>query len=227
MRHDAKLVIRRDFPRPPADLVAAFAGQSTGPVVDAMGRRGALHHTIKPVTTAVRFCGPAHTVWTAPRDNLAPYAALAYAEPGDVLVVATGGPDEASILGDVAIGMARNAGIVAVVTDGLVRDREGLEAIGIPVFVSGLSPNSPFKNGPGEIGGPIPLGWVAIAPGDIVVGDGDGVAIVPAADAARIRQALDKVLAKEAEMERLVASGAKTPAWLEAVLAGDGIVHVE
>jgi len=227
MRRDAKLVIRRDFARPPADVVDGFRSMPTGPLADAMGRRGALHHTIEPLTRAAVFCGPALTVWTAPRDNLAPYAALAFARPGDVLVVATGGPDEAAILGDVAVGMAKNAGIVAVVTDGFVRDRAGLDAVGIPVFAAGVTPNSPFKNGPGEIGGPIALGGVSIAPGDILVGDEDGVAVVPAEAAGRVRKALDKVLAKEADMEKIVASGATTPTWLGAVLDGEDIVYVD
>jgi len=227
MRRDAKLVIRRDVERPPASVVAAFDGQSTGPVADAMGRRGALSPSIRPITTANRFCGPALTVWTAPRDNLAPYAALAFAEAGDVLVVQTGGPDEVAVLGDIAVGMARNAGIIAVVTDGYVRDREGLEAVGIPVFATGVVPDSPFKNGPGEIGGTVALGRVAIEAGDILVGDDDGIAVVPKREAERIRKALDKVLAKEAEMERAVAGGTARPGWLDEVLQGEGIVYVD
>lgn len=227
MRRDAKLVIRRGFERAAADVVAAFEGQATGPVTDAMGRRGALSPAIKPVTTAQTFCGSALTVWSAPRDNLGPYAALSLAQPGDVLAIQAGGPDEAALLGDIAIGMAKNAGIVAVVTNGYVRDRDGLEKVGIPVFAVGLTPNSPFKNGPGEIGGPIALGGVAILPGDIMVGDGDGVAVVPRADARRVREVLDTILAKEADMERTVAGGAARPAWLEATLAGEGVVYVD
>lgn len=227
MRRDAKLVIRRNFERAPESAVAAFAGQSTGPVVDAMGRRGAVSPAIKPVTRAARFHGTALTVWTAPRDNLAPYAALAFARPGDVLVIQAGGPDEVAILGDIAIGMAKNAGIVAIVTDGYVRDREGLDAVGIPVFAAGLTPNSPFKNGPGEIGGTVAVGGVAIEAGDIVVGDGDGVAVVPRRGAEEIRAALDKVLGKEADMERVVAGGANRPAWLDDALKAEDVVYVD
>lgn len=227
MRYEAKLVIRRDPDRPADDLVKAFEGQATGPVVDAMGRRGGLSPNIKPVTSAVRFCGPALTVWTAPRDNLAPYAALAFAKPGDVLVIQAGGPDEVAILGDIAIGMAKNAGITAVVTDGYVRDRDGLEALGIPVFAAGLTPNSPFKNGPGEVGGPIAIGGVALEPGDILVGDADGIAAVPWRAAQRIRTALTAILTKETEMERSVTDGTARPAWLETILTGEAVVYVD
>jgi 4-hydroxy-4-methyl-2-oxoglutarate aldolase len=220
---DAKLKITRTFERPSEGLVAAFANAPTGPVVDAMGRRGALDGAIRPLTRNAQFCGSALTVWTVPRDNLAPYAALKFAQPGDVLVVATGGADEVSVLGDIAIGMARNAGIVAIVTDGLVRDLEGIEKVGIPVFARGLSPNSPFKNGPGEIGGTVALGRNTVSAGDIVIGDGDGVVVVPLGDANAVKVNLEAVKKKEHDMEAKVASGAAVPDWLDDVLAGSDI----
>src|SRR6185437_6515446 len=114
---------------------------------------------------------------------LAPWAALEIAKPGDVLVVATGEHLGHSVIGDVMVGLARNCGIVAVVTDGLVRDIPGIDATGLPVFARGVSPNSPWKNGPGEVGTPISLGGVIIDAGDILVGDSDGVAVVPRARA--------------------------------------------
>lgn len=223
----AKLTIRANFPRPPAAAVEAFRTAPTGPVADAMGRYGALDHTIRPLTEATRFVGTALTVWTVPRDNLAPYAALKFAKPGDVLVVASAGDDEAAIMGDIAIGMAKNAGIVAVVTDGLVRDIDGIEAVGIPVFARGLTPNSPFKNGPGSIGLEIALGRVSVAPGDIVVGDKDGVVVVPQVRAEAAKTALAAVLAKEADMEKVVASGTRYPAWLDGVLEGEDVEFVQ
>jgi 4-hydroxy-4-methyl-2-oxoglutarate aldolase len=224
---DAKLRIRTNFERPPPDTVAAFQGAQTGHVVDAMGRRGALDATIKPLTTAAKFTGTALTVWTVPRDNLAPYAAIKFAKPGDVLVIATGGADEVSVLGDIAVGMARNSGIVAVVTDGFVRDLEGLEAVGIPVFARGLSPNSPLKNGPGEIGRQIAIGRVAINAGDIVIGDRDGVVIVAREDADAVLSRMSGVLEKERSMEASVAGGAKYPGWLDDTLSGKDIEFLE
>src|SRR3989337_453245 len=102
------------------------------------------------------------------RDTLAPYAALAFARPGDVLVVAADAYEGASVAGDILLGMAKNKGIAALVTDGMVRDVEGLNAVGIPVFARGLSPNSPYKDGPGEIGLPVALGGMSIDPGDLI-----------------------------------------------------------
>lgn len=224
---DAKLRIRANFERPPVDIVAAFNGAQTGHVVDAMGRRGALDATIKPLTTAAKFAGTALTVWTVPRDNLAPYAAIKFAKPGDVLVIATGGSDEVSVFGDIALGMAKNSGIAAVITDGLVRDIEGLEAVGIPIFARGLSPNSPMKNGPGEIGGKVAIGRVPINSGDIVIGDRDGVVVVPREDVNAVLGRMGTVLEKERSMETGVASGAKYPGWLDDTLSGNDIEFLD
>src|SRR5262249_49024536 len=142
------LTIRRSWPRLDAATRKAFDGTPTGFLVDAMCRQGALHHSIGPVWDGPAFVGSALPVWTTARDNLAPYAALTVAQPGDVVMVATENFDHGSILGDVIIGLFRNAGIVAAVTDGLVRDVAGIREVGIPVYAKGVSPNSPFKNGP-------------------------------------------------------------------------------
>jgi 4-hydroxy-4-methyl-2-oxoglutarate aldolase len=220
------LTVRRDFERPDPALLAAFRDASTGWIVDANGRRGALDYRIRPVSKAVRFAGTALTVRNRARDNLAPYAAIAFAKPGDVLIVADG-YREASMAGDVLLGMARNAGVVALVTDGLVRDIDGLNAVGIPVFAYGLTPNSPHKDGPGEIGLPVTLGGVIVNPGDIVVGDQDGVVIVAREAAAGVAAGLKEVAAKEATMDQWVREGKTAPPWLAAILAGAGVHYLD
>lgn len=225
--HPAALTVNRAFTRPDAALVAAFRDASTGWVVDANGRRGALDHRLRPLTGAVRFCGPALTVHSRARDNLAPYAALAFARPGDVLVIAADAYEEASVAGDVLLGMARNAGIVALVTDGMVRDIAGLDAVGIPVFARGLSPNSPHKDGPGTIGLPVVLGGARVDPGDLVLGDQDGVVVVARAALAGVAAAVAEVAAKEARMDEWVRQGLTTPPWLEATLADKGVRYVD
>jgi 4-hydroxy-4-methyl-2-oxoglutarate aldolase len=212
------LTIRRDWTRPSEALRAAFAEAPTGWVADAQGRRGALHHGIRAVTRATRILGAALPVWSRGRDNLAPYAALAFAQPGDVLVVATEDFEAASVAGDILLGMARNGGMVGLVTDGVVRDVPGLDAVGIPVFARGVSPNSPQKDGPGTIGLPVTLGGVLVGPGDLIVADGDGVVVVPLAGAAAIGVALHDVQAKEAAMDAAVRAGATRPGWLAARL---------
>jgi 4-hydroxy-4-methyl-2-oxoglutarate aldolase len=219
--------VRRNFPRPDPTIVEAFREASTGAVADANGRRGALSYLLRPVTRTVRFCGVALTVRTRPRDNLAPYAALGYARKGDVLVVAANAYDEASVAGDVLLGMARNAGIVALVTDGMVRDVEGLNAVGIPVFARGLTPNAPHRDGPGAIGEPVTLGGGIVHPGDIVVGDENGVVVVSRETAAGVAKALADVAAREAKMDAWVRDGVGVPPWMEETLAKLGVQHLD
>jgi 4-hydroxy-4-methyl-2-oxoglutarate aldolase len=227
MAEPPKLTIRRDFPRPSAAEIKPFETAPTGWVVDALGRRGALPHWIRPLSATSRFVGTALTVRTRPVDNLAPYAALKFAKPGDVLVVAVDGSDTASVIGDILLGMARNAGVVAAVTDGVVRDIVGINQVGIPVFAQALTPNSPFKDGPGEVGLPVTLGGSAIGPGDLLVGDIDGVVVVPRLEIGRIAEELTAVADKEAKMEAAVNSGAKYPAWLDDVLKAPGVRFVD
>jgi regulator of RNase E activity RraA len=221
------LTIRRDWPRPSeADLVP-LRDTPTGWVVDAQARRGALHHAIRAVTRNTRILGTALPVWSRARDNLAPYAALAVARPGDVLVVATEEFEAASAMGDILVGMARNAGIVGVVTDGMIRDVPGLDAVGIPVFARGISPNSPQKDGPGTVGLPIAIGGLAVTPGDVILADGDGVVVVPAATLRSVAANLAEIRVKEAAMDASVAAGARQPAWMAERLARPDILWVE
>jgi 4-hydroxy-4-methyl-2-oxoglutarate aldolase len=221
------LTVRRRFPRPDAALVDAFRTAATGWVADANGRRGALSWHIRPLTRAVRFCGVALTVRTRARDNLAPYAAIGFAKPGDVLVVAADGYEESSVAGDILLGMARNAGIVALVTDGMARDVDGLNEVGIPVFARGLTPNAPHRDGPGTIGEPITLGGAIVHPGDIVVGDENGVVVVAREAAPDVAKGLADIAAKEAKMDAWVRDGVSVPPWMEETLAKAGVRYLD
>ena len=146
-----------------------------------------------------------------PNDNLALIAALRESEPGDVLVVATGAFTGAAVTGDVLLGIARNRGVAGFVTDGLVRDLVDLTALGLPVFAMGLTPNSPGRRGPGTVGLPIVCGGRTVATGDIVIGDGDGVVIVPKARIVETLKGLERVKAAEAAMNARVRAGLTDP----------------
>lgn len=227
MANPAALTVRRNFPRPAENLVKQLSEAPTGWVVDANGRRGALDYRIRPLTHEKRFCGVALPVWTRARDNLAPYAAIQYAQPGDVMVISTDDYEPASVVGDILVGMAKNQGVVAFVTDGVVRDIDGLNAVGLPVFARGLSPNSPFKDGPGTIGLPISLAGVAVNAGDVVLGDQDGVVVVAREALESVVAALAEIKAKEEKMEKLVAGGAKLPPGLAEIIAEKGVKYLD
>ncbi len=225
------LTVRSDFERPAAAAVAALAGAPTGHLVDALGGLGALDYRIKAVTP-VRpadqvFCGVAVTCDCGPADNLAVFAALQATRPGDVIVAATDAYMGCALIGDLVLGMARNCGALAFVTDGLARDLDGLEAVGIPVFCRGISPNSPARNGPGKVGLPINLGGVTVASGDVVAGDRDGVVVVPRARIEEVIQALARVREAEAGLEAKVAGGLKVPDFAAALFASDRLRRLD
>jgi 4-hydroxy-4-methyl-2-oxoglutarate aldolase len=194
------LKIRRRFARPAQRLLDAFAGVPTGYLVDAMGGYGCLDYRIKPIATSnAIMLGTAVTCYAGPADNLALWGAVHAAGKGDILVAATDNCLTTSITGDLLLGMAKNRGIAGLVTDGLIRDLAGVLGVGVPVYCAGITANSPARNGPGTVGMPVVLGGVKVESGDIVVGDRDGVVIVPLADAER---ALPFVEAQHEEEQR-------------------------
>ena len=211
-----KLQVHTPLRRPRAEQVAALKGVPTGHLVDALGGGGAVDYRIKAVIAGQdAFCGSAVTCAAGPADNLAVIGTLPHLAPGDVIVASSAGHTGCAIVGDLVLGMARNGGAVAFVTDGCVRDLPGIRAVGLPCFAVGVTPNSPAREGPGTVGAPIVLGGVAIATGDIVLGDQDGVVVVPFERIDAVIAALPAVRAAEAKLEAAVAGGLKVPAFLK------------
>jgi 4-hydroxy-4-methyl-2-oxoglutarate aldolase len=147
--------------------------------------------------------------------------------PGDVLVAAAEGFRGCSVVGDLLLGIAKNRGAVAFVTDGLVRDLTDLQALAFPTFATGVSPNSPARNGPGTIGLPVVCGGVPVAAGDIVIGDPDGVVIVPRAEIRAVLTQLAAVRANEANMLKAVQGGLREPGFMRAILASDRVHYID
>jgi 4-hydroxy-4-methyl-2-oxoglutarate aldolase len=220
------LTIRRDFPRPSAAVMKALAGVPTGYVVDAMGGRGGLDYRIKPlVPQNAPLLGVAMTCHCGPADNLALFGAMAMAQAGDILVAATDAFTATSVTGDLLLGMAKNHGILGLVTDGLVRDLVGVLGVGLPVYCAGITPNSPARNGPGTVGHVVTMGGMTIAPGDIVIGDNDGVVIIPLAQAETVLGKLKDVKAAEAALEAKVKAGLEVPDFVQSILDSDRVVE--
>lgn len=220
------LTIHRGWTRPDPALVAGFRGAQTSHVCDAMEGRGAVDWQIKPLDPGNGvFCGVALTAWAYPADIAAMFGAVAEAQPGDVIMLACDGFTATAVIGDLAAGMMRNKGVAAFVTDGLARDRAGIVATGLPLFAKGIVPNSPALNGPGTVGAPVVLGGVQVCPGDIVVGDADGVVVVPQARAAEVLAALGRIRVAEAAMEAQVKAGLQLSDKARAMVAGARIVE--
>jgi len=154
---------------------------------------------------------------------IAVFGALSEAEPGDVIVCANDAFTRTAVIGDLAAGMMRNKGVAAFVTDGLVRDIEGLNGVGIPVCARGLCPNSPHKDGPGSIGLPITIGGVVVDSGDVVTGDENGIVIVAREAIDAVIAALPEVAAKEKKMDRMIADGARLPMGIAEMIREKGV----
>ena len=220
------LTIRRNIERPSKALLKAFEGMPTGFVTDACNGKGCLDFEIKPLMPAMTFHGPAITAFCGPMDNLAAMAILDFAKKGDVIVIAASGDETAATIGDLWAFWAKKIGVAAIVCDGLVRDVIGLLKVGIPVFTRGVKPNSAFKHGPGEVNMDVTCGGVAIGPGDIIVGDRDGVVAVPLAQAEQVAAQLELVRKKESEAEARIKGGEKLKFWDPAAL-GDRVHYID
>ena len=222
------LTIRRRIQRPDPARLATLAGVQTGNLVDAMDGRGALHYAIKPVDPKrAAFVGPALTCEPGPSDNLAILAAIAMAEPGDVIVAAGDGFTGTAIVGDNMAAMARNRKVAAIVADGLMRDSPGLIAVGLPMFARGITPNSCVKSGPGRIGLPVVVGDVTVESGDVVVGDLDGVVVIPRAQLDAVLDRLAAVRRAEAALQEKIAKGLDCPEAVRALLGSDRVRYVD
>jgi 4-hydroxy-4-methyl-2-oxoglutarate aldolase len=179
-------------------------------VYEAQGARGALDCGIKPIDPASRLVGPALTVDTRPADNLMLHYALLKAKPGDVLVVDAKGFIEAGPWGDVLTAAALKAGVSGLVIHGAVRDAQAIVEMGFPVFCRGLSIKGTGKVHAGKINVPVCIGDVVIQPGDIVVGDRDGIAIVSPEEAQSVVASARAREAKEDEFRAGIERGAST-----------------
>ena len=168
--------------------------------------------------------GSALTVSTlGAADNLAPYAALKLARPGDVVVIASQCCDSSALIGDNLAGLMRNAGVLGVITDGLIRDAVGLEAIGLPIHARGYSPKAPTKQGPGTVGLPIQIAGVTIKAGDFVIADEDGIVCVAPARLSGMLEKLQNIQLKDQIKTKLIQSGGTMPPDLDALLDQIGI----
>ncbi|PYF01969.1 RraA family protein [Ureibacillus chungkukjangi] len=164
-------------------------------ISDALGCTGSMDYKVKPVSWGMKVVGTALTVDLRAGDNLFLHQGIYCGGEGYVLVADGKGHTENAYLGELMAGAAKAVGLEGIVIDGLVRDREMLNEIGLPIFAKGFIPNGPFKDGPGAINIPISCAGVTVCPGDLIVGDDDGVVVVP-------KEKIENVLVKaEAKLE--------------------------
>lgn len=217
--------IRRDIERINSDTVRAAAAFASSILADVAGRRGALDGRIAPLSPTMRLAGPAITVEVRAGDNLMIHAAMALARPGDVLVIDGKADRGSALMGSIMINACKQLGLAGVVIDGAVRDTEELRELGFPVYAIGANSNGPTKFVPGRINWPISCGGVAILPGDLIVGDADGVVAVEREKVASLLvPAARKVAEERTRIADIVAGRAIRPKWLDGALRAAGLL---
>lgn len=216
--------VRRELVRVSPEVVAQAARFQVAILADVAGRRGTLDR-VAAVAPGMKLAGPAFTVEVRAGDNLMIHAAMAMAKPGDVLVIDGKGDTSCALMGALMINACKVMGLGGIVIDGAVRDTEELRELGFPVFAVGANPNGPTKFIPGRINWPISAGGVAVSPGDLVVGDADGVVVVESEKAASLLPLAAKKVADEAKrMDDIRAKRALKPGWLDASLRAAGVL---
>lgn len=217
-------LINRNIERVSALSVSQAAAFQAAILADVAGRRGTLHGRVKPLSPQMKVAGPAITVEVRPGDNLAIHAALAIAQPGDVLVVDGKGDISCALLGEIMATQAEASGIAGIIIDGAVRDADALAQGSYPVFAAGLNPSGPTKSIPGRVNHPVSVAGASIEPGDLVVGDADGVVVIAKQDVERIIALAAKKLDAETRRIAGIKQGDLRPGWLEGALRAAGML---
>ena len=224
MNHDPS-EIRREIERVPVELVAQASKFASSILADVAGRRGAMDGRIAAVAPSMRVCGPAFTIEVRPGDNLMIHTAIALARPGDVVVIDGKGDTTCALMGTIMLSTCKKLGLAGVVIDAAIRDSEELVDLGFPVWAVGANPNGPTKYVPGRINWPISCGGISVQPGDLIVGDADGVVVIEREKAASLMPLAAAKVADERQRIADINSGkALRPKWLEGSLRAAGLL---
>ncbi|MCC8049533.1 MAG: RraA family protein [Clostridiales bacterium] len=221
--------IKRDFERPSKELVEMFRGIPVANIDDNLGRISAVDSSIYPMNPKLRLLGTAFTVNSPAGDNLLFHKALDMAKPGDVIVLANKGTTDRSVCGEIMSTYAKSRGIAGIIIDGCVRDSYALSEMDFPVYAKGVTPNGPYKNGPGEMNFPVSFAGIIIYPGDIIVGDADGLIVVhpdenTAEFARKVKQYHE---GEEKQLEGILTRGEWPRPWVDGLLEQVGFEFID
>ena len=201
-----------------ADIVEKFRRLPVANVSDSMSRMTAAGARLRPMHAGGVLAGPALTVKTRPGDNLMLHKAIDLAEPGDIIVCDAGGDVTNSLIGEMMISHAIKRRVGGVVINGAIRDAAALRAGSFPVFAAGVSHRGPYKDGPGEINVAVAIDGMVIEPGDLMLGDDDGLVCVPLAHVAQVLAATETKQAAEQKQLAQIAAGTSDRSWIDAAL---------
>ncbi len=188
-----------------SDLIAAFKKTSTAVLSDNMARLPGAG--LRPFHRGGTMAGTALTVRTACGDNLTVHQALELIQPGDVLVIDGEGDTGRALVGEIMVSIAQSRGAAGMVVHGAIRDSRAISQMDFPCFALGCIHRGPYKNGPGEINVPVAIGGMIVRPGDIVVGDDDGVVAFSSDGAAALLELVHAQESKEADLLKTIREG--------------------
>lgn len=218
--------IRTRWQRLDKTYVDEFAKLPASVVSDVMSRHYAAGANLRPMHKSGVLAGAALTVKTRPGDNLMIHKAIEMAEPGDVIVVDAGGDTTNSLMGELMLAHAIRRGVAGFVLNGAIRDAEAFLDRNLPVYALGITHRGPYRDGPGEIGFPIGIGGMVIAPGDLMLGDLDGVVCVASADLDTVLDGAQKKHAAETKQMQETEAGTVDKSWIDKVLAQKACVYL-
>jgi 4-hydroxy-4-methyl-2-oxoglutarate aldolase len=211
-------------PRPSAELVNRFRGLAPANLADAMGRFNFMDPGISS-RSGIAMCGVAVTVLCRPADNLMVHKALELAALGDVVVVSTCGNTTSAVFGEMMCHTAAAKKLGGIVVDGAIRDVDGITRLGFPAFSRTVSPGGCDKDGPGEINVPIACGNTVVTPGDIIVGDDGGVAIIPREHAEQVLRLVQELMERETARIAEIQRGVLYKAEIDESLRKKGVIE--
>ena len=195
---------------------------------DSMSRMTAAGSRLRPYGKVKgTMAGPALTVKTRPGDNLLVHKALDMAEEGDVIAVDAGGDLTNAIMGEIMVYIAREKKIAGIVINGAIRDVDEIRGSGLPVYAAGATHRGPYKDGPGEVNVAIAIDGMVIYPGDLILGDADGLLCVPLDEAAAVLAATEAKQAAEQKEIAAIRAGTLDRAWVDQTLKARGCEFIE
>ncbi|MDH6262079.1 RraA family protein [Bradyrhizobium sp. BR13661] len=200
------------------EIVERFARLPVANVSDSMSRLTAAGARLRPMHQAGGMSGVALTVKTRPGDNLMIHKAMAMAEPGDVIVVDAGGDLTNALIGEMMLTRMIKGGLAGIAIDGAVRDAGFIRGQNFPVFAAGVTHRGPYKNGPGEINVPIAIDGMVIQPGDLIIGDDDGLLCVPFDDVDEVLKAANSKYQAEQKQIENIKAGTHDSTWVDKTL---------
>ena len=219
--------IRKNTRKVAPDVVERFRSLPVANVSDSMSRMTATGPRLRPMHRSGALAGPALTVKSRPGDNLMLHKALDMAEPGDVIVVDAGGELTNSLFGELMLSYAVKRGVAGLVIDGAIRDAQALYERNVPVFAAGVTHRGPYKDGPGEIGFPIAIDGMIIEPGDLILGDWDGLVAVPYDDVETVLKATKAKHDAETKQMAAIEAGTNDRSWVDQTLDRLGCEYVK